>query len=334
MKLKNGQVIIYEIKKEYLDYLRKFDHRVSIKQHRRFVGVVVSRNDVDYCIPLSTKVFTSNGKARSPKITSVIKKSNNPIAVLLYNNMIPVVLSELNVVDVTNDPDKDYLNNEIRFLQRNIKEVERKANYVYRNFNKNKFMKEVCLNIRKLEYKREAWIKEKLMINEVNREMKENTEKRVMIDFDYYMIKNVDKEYQIDNWTKDISIEKLYSESDGKIVWEGLYDICYDGTTDLYCNIYFDENEKMHIDFLEGESIAGTASPYPLFWNDDYDRKRIEYVLDTVKADMEFNSFCRKQPRIPYENRNVGNSMKHSPSPVISDDKIEKLDEPEMELEL
>lgn len=158
MKLKHGQVIIYEISKDYLDYLRKVDYRVSLKNHRRFIGIVVSKKGVDYCIPLSTKVYTSNGKARNPKMTTFLLKNNNPIAVLLYNNMIPVDQNELRIVDVENDPDRDYLNNEIRYLHRNIREIEKKSDYVYHGYNKGKFMKKVCLNLRKLEEKRNDWI--------------------------------------------------------------------------------------------------------------------------------------------------------------------------------
>lgn len=165
MKLKNGQIVIYEINKKYMDYLRKYDHRVSVKQNRRFLGIVVSNKGVDYCIPLSTKVYTSNGKRRLEKFTTFILRNKNPIGVLLYNNMVPVIQQELRIVDVSSDPDKDYLMNEIRFLHRHINEIEKKAEYVYRNYNKNNFTKTICINIGLLEKKRKEWIKQKDNVN-------------------------------------------------------------------------------------------------------------------------------------------------------------------------
>ena len=50
----------YKINEEYLDYLRKYEKKISFtkedKQNRKFVGVVLQINNVDYYAPLSSMI--------------------------------------------------------------------------------------------------------------------------------------------------------------------------------------------------------------------------------------------------------------------------------------
>ena len=47
MKLKNGKLIIYEVKKDYLEYLSRYDNNVRRKSDRRYTGILISDKDVD-----------------------------------------------------------------------------------------------------------------------------------------------------------------------------------------------------------------------------------------------------------------------------------------------
>lgn len=112
MKIKGKKLIVYEVDSNYRNYLRKFDSKVSLKNSRRFYGILVNENEIDYCIPLTCKV-----KSRNSKLTVNIKHKNKVIAQLLLNNMIPVSCDNVNIVDINNDRDRDYLIKEISYLR-------------------------------------------------------------------------------------------------------------------------------------------------------------------------------------------------------------------------
>ncbi len=113
MEIKNGQLVVYDVDTKYRDYLRKFDSKVSEKENRRFYGILVTVNEVDYCIPFTCKV-----KKRNSKLTINIKNKKKVIAQLLINNMIPVTEKVIEKVDVDNDKDREYLIDEIKYLKR------------------------------------------------------------------------------------------------------------------------------------------------------------------------------------------------------------------------
>lgn len=127
MKLKNGQLIIYEVKKDYLEYLSRYDNNVRRKSDRRYTGILISDKDVDYCIPLTCQV-----KERNKKLTVNIKDKEKTIAQLTINNMIPVKENAINMVDISNDKDKNYLNKEVAFLRKenNMESLLKKAQYI------------------------------------------------------------------------------------------------------------------------------------------------------------------------------------------------------------
>lgn len=56
VEIKNGQLVMYDITEKYKDYLRKFDNRVSQKENRKFYGIIVTNNDMDYYIPFTSKI--------------------------------------------------------------------------------------------------------------------------------------------------------------------------------------------------------------------------------------------------------------------------------------
>ncbi len=155
MKLKNGQLIIYEVKKDYLEYLSRYDNNVRKKSDRRYTGILISDKDVDYCIPLTCQV-----KERNKKLTVNIKDKERTIAQLTINNMIPVKESVINIVDISNDKDKNYLNKEVAFLRKenNMVNLLKKAQYIQevlfnpKSYDYN-FFKKLCGNFELLEDK-------------------------------------------------------------------------------------------------------------------------------------------------------------------------------------
>ena len=155
MKLKNGQLIIYEVKKDYLEYLSRYDNNVRRKSDRRYTGILISDKDVDYCIPLTCQV-----KERNKKLTVNIKDKEKTIAQLTINNMIPVKENAINMVDISNDKDKNYLNKEVAFLRKenNMESLLKKAQYIQevlfnpQSYDYN-FFRKLCSKIELLEAK-------------------------------------------------------------------------------------------------------------------------------------------------------------------------------------
>lgn len=155
MKLKNGQLIIYEVNEEYLNYLSSFDINVKQKSNRRYTGILISNNNMDYCLPLTSQI-----KKRSKKLTTNIFDGKKIIAQLTLNNMIPVRDSFIKKINIKIDRDKDYLNKEVAFLRKPkiINSILAKAEnilMVYNNEQHNDyyFFKKLCANFSLLEEK-------------------------------------------------------------------------------------------------------------------------------------------------------------------------------------
>ena len=163
MKIKNNQLMVYKVDKDYLNYLSKIDKNVRKKDERKYYGIIITNNGKDYCIP-----FTSKIKRRNAKLTINIIENKKIIAQLTLNNMIPVDNSIVELVNISNEKDKDYLNREIIFLRK--KEVKQsiidKASNLFLVLNNPKhtdykFFKSLCGNFDILEQECINWIKDK-----------------------------------------------------------------------------------------------------------------------------------------------------------------------------
>ena len=117
--------------------------------------MLISDKDVDYCVPLTCQI-----KERNKKLTVNIKDKERTIAQLTINNMIPVKESVINIVDISNDKDKNYLNKEVAFLRKenNMVNLLKKAQYIQevlfnpKSYDYN-FFKKLCGNFELLEDK-------------------------------------------------------------------------------------------------------------------------------------------------------------------------------------
>ena len=107
MKIKNGKLLMYDISEDYKKYLRRFDNRVSMKENRKFYGILITKDNYNYYIPFTSKI----DKRTSSKLTVNVKDTNNIIiSKLLLNNMIPVNEKDAIIVDIKNSEYKDYFN--------------------------------------------------------------------------------------------------------------------------------------------------------------------------------------------------------------------------------
>lgn len=115
----------YQIDTNYLNILRQIDGRVPHNKEfigrkgksRPYIGVMLSIDNVDYFVPLSSK------KKRSSFVVMPIYDDNNEqIATLMLNNMLPVPpkhrkLLNMEGVRITDPKYFDLLMNELNFLR-------------------------------------------------------------------------------------------------------------------------------------------------------------------------------------------------------------------------
>lgn len=156
IKIKNGKLKMYDISDEYKKYLSKFDSKVSLKESRKFYGILITKENVDYYIPFTSKVH----KKTNSKLTINIKRQNKVIAKLLLNNMIPVNIEDAHSANIENSKYKTYYMNEIRYLRsKNIqKEIIRKVDNILKVLEDKEhqdylFFKEICCDFKLLEEK-------------------------------------------------------------------------------------------------------------------------------------------------------------------------------------
>ena len=107
----------YNIKDEYINYLKKYESKVADnkKGKRPYVGVVLEIDGIKYYTP-----FTSpKEKHRKMKNTKDFRKINQGIyGAINFNNMIPVVESALVLIDI------DELEDENEDLKYKIDDLE------------------------------------------------------------------------------------------------------------------------------------------------------------------------------------------------------------------
>ena len=155
---------IVKVNSNYCDYLRLFDNKVPYnagqKQLRPFIGVLFMVGKCEYFAPLSSP----KPKHMSLKNTlDLVKIDNGVYGVVNFNNMIPVTSKNYIEFDLnkrTTDKKEmlriELLRNQLRWLTRNRKEINKKSKLLYSLYKNNKLPKNVkdrCCNFPLLEEK-------------------------------------------------------------------------------------------------------------------------------------------------------------------------------------
>ena len=152
MKKIKRKLKLVKIKEEYLDYLRKYENRISYtkeeKIRRPFVGILFKIEDMLYYAPLTHKEKDSN------ETNIRINDSNGKFkGYILFNNMIPVNKEDIINYDINKEIDYKYKNivyNQMLFLRKNYYKIIEKALNVYKGIVK-KEHKSICFNFKELE---------------------------------------------------------------------------------------------------------------------------------------------------------------------------------------
>lgn len=159
------KILIYEVKREYIDYLRETDSKVpKEKDHagaktRKYIGVILQINNCDYFAPLTSP----KKKFRNMKNDKdFLKIQGGKYGAINLNNMIPVHSSALVEYDIMAEQDSHYqdvLRNQSRFIRKNTSLIMDTANELYEiitgtdkaNENEQKRLIGRCCDFKKLE---------------------------------------------------------------------------------------------------------------------------------------------------------------------------------------
>ena len=123
------------VESDYLSHLRQYNKHVYLDptHTRPFVGVLLIVDQYNYYAPLSSP------KPKFDRISAnaldIFKIRDGKLGVINLNNMIPVPVIAIIAYDIAVEPDEKYrllLQAQIRELNRNSREILRKANTLHK----------------------------------------------------------------------------------------------------------------------------------------------------------------------------------------------------------
>ena len=123
----------YNIKEEYVEYLRKTDKLVlyNKNEERPYAGIVLTINEFNYYVPLASP------KEKHKNMHNDIdfrKIAGGRYGALNFNNMIPVPSDQIIELDINKEKDLSYrylLQAESREVNRQKKRIRKNAEIVY-----------------------------------------------------------------------------------------------------------------------------------------------------------------------------------------------------------
>lgn len=158
---------LYTIDMKYIRDLHKVDDKVPSvspqvgKAHRLFIGTVIVVNERSYCIPLSSAKPKHCDMGKRIDISKIYDSHHNLIAVLNYNQMIPVTDSQIvkyNIKVLKTDNEywrkyKKLCEQELRWCRKHEEEIKGKAKLLYQMYISGQEFKakKRCLDFLKLE---------------------------------------------------------------------------------------------------------------------------------------------------------------------------------------
>lgn len=150
---------LYYVDEDYINELRNIDNKVLLnKSTRPYLGVVLSINNLNYFVPLSSP--KENKKVNNQLSIKLFEVNNreNRLGYLLFLNMIPVPDKHLAKIDMEHIKkyDLEYyklLTNQLIFIRQENERILNKAQKVYNNavIKKVPFISSICVDYLALE---------------------------------------------------------------------------------------------------------------------------------------------------------------------------------------
>ncbi len=148
-----SKVRLYNISDDYIEYLLQFENKVfsnkveTRKKRRKYLGVVLEINDLNYFVPLSSPkrsdyIFIKEKRKIRKSIIPIIRiiakdkyGYDELQGTLKFSNMIPVPECGLINYDVESEPDENYkilILKELSFIFDNEDRIIKNAKIIYR----------------------------------------------------------------------------------------------------------------------------------------------------------------------------------------------------------
>ena len=141
---------LYSVSDKYIKYLRQFDERIydnkeDIRtQTRKYLGIVLTVNDFNYYIPMSSPKksdyidYEKKIIRKDTKTIIRIYNSDRLYGTLRISNMIPVPDSELILYEPKYEKNKNYkilVEKELEFIEKNENMIKKYASIIYNQKN-------------------------------------------------------------------------------------------------------------------------------------------------------------------------------------------------------
>lgn len=153
-------LLLYRISQPYLQYLFQFEPKVMCNKDglydRPHVGILLEQNGHKYFAPLSS-YKPKHERIKNYAIFRVLDTNGKKLSVIQFNNMIPILDSEITEIDFDNEPEdyKILLQKEYLFIEKNSEDILTKAAKVYKDVveTQNPFFVRISNNFNLLEEK-------------------------------------------------------------------------------------------------------------------------------------------------------------------------------------
>lgn len=156
----------YEVDENYLHYLKNFDRQIPDMNYTRFnkfvCGVVLTIGNLNYFAPIS-----SFKKKQSTNF--VINDKGRDISSIRFCFMFPAPDEVIKLKDFSTVPEhyRDLLNAEVNFCNKNVGEIHKIAQKVYKiGTNPNHPLSHTCCNFKLLEVKCMEFIQQMKVIDD------------------------------------------------------------------------------------------------------------------------------------------------------------------------
>ncbi|MBO5478831.1 MAG: type III toxin-antitoxin system ToxN/AbiQ family toxin [Clostridia bacterium] len=164
--MENNKLNFYEVNDEYVEYLSKFDKNIMYtkvenrKFKRKYIGILFEIENNYYISPLSSYKSKHENMEDALDFIKIGDK-----AVINLNNMFPVKLENIKMVEIEKEPDEKYkelLRNEYSLCVPKFKQIVKNAKTLYRKVVIYKrSIKNRCCNFKLLEEKCQEYSNQK-----------------------------------------------------------------------------------------------------------------------------------------------------------------------------
>lgn len=125
-----GKLKFYDIDRDYIRYLKTFDHQVPDIDYstfnKFFCGIVLRMGEFDYFAPVTSLT-------KQQRTNLLIYDKGRAISSIRFSFMVPAFADMLSLTDFGSQPQayQDLVNTEIQYCNRNVKAVYKRAREVY-----------------------------------------------------------------------------------------------------------------------------------------------------------------------------------------------------------